>query len=562
MPPMTAETEAQQRIIERQVDRILAPLHRKPDTGAALLVQTFPRLSPPTQQAVVRRLAMHFATANNDHTRKLEEENKRLKEPPHQAAILEQVGLSPDGERLAVVSSREGILEVPITGDVAEKDLVPGFRVMLAKNGAVIAARGLPPVCPGSEFVRFLDDGRILARINGDPHLVLARAGEFLDETGQTTPKAGDLIEYEPLTRQAIRVTEDSVKAREFIGEPPDVTWDDIGGLDDIRQSVEEEVLGPIVSPGRYRPYRIRPPRGLLIEGPPGVGKTLLVKAIARDLLRAMKLADDAPVLFQVKATALQSSYVGEGPARVQALGAAARDAAAKHGFAVIMLDDFEYGGGLHRGVGDRSSPAYSTLSSALIAEMSGLDSREGNVLWAATANRGDLLDSALVRPGRFSKKIAVPRPGPDACVQILRVHLRERPAAKGHSIEELCDRAVERAFSCDDENILMRVHYADSSCDEIFPRHVISGALLAEAVWGAGIRAVRRDRLREEPEVGGITADDLCEALYEQLGMVLAQVTPANAQLHYLGLPQDRTVVAVARMQNDRGRQKESFLA
>jgi SpoVK/Ycf46/Vps4 family AAA+-type ATPase len=228
---------------------------------------------------------------------------------------------------------------------------------------------------------------------------------------------------------------------------------------------------------------------------------------------------------------------------------------------AIIILDDLEYGGGLHRGVGDRSSPAYSALSSALISEMDGIDDRGSKVLWAATVNRADLLDSALLRAGRFSKKISVPRPGPNACVQILLVHLRGVPLADGAEGEDLAEQVVQRLFSTDDDNVLLRVQYADSEHEEIFPPRVLNGAVLAESVRGAALRAVRRDRSNGYPRCDGIRSEDLYDSLDEQLHATVAAITPANAHLHYLGLPDDRRVVAVERVDLARAASKEMFI-
>ena len=551
---------AVQQQVERQVERILEILRTKPDSGFAAFMQTFHHHPEPIRQALVFRMAAHYVSSNGEYSKKLEEENKRLKQPPHQVGILESVCRDEGGNRYAVVSTHEGVLEVPISEDLADAELVSGTRVALAKNGAIVAVRGLPPVCPAIEFSRVLPDGRILSS-QGDQHLVLKPAGDLLKLADSGSLKPGDLLEYDAATRQAIRRAEHSTKTREFVAEPPDATWTDIGGLDDIVANIEEEVLGPIVYRDAYEPYGVRPPRGILFEGPPGVGKTLLVKATGRALLSALQLKDDAPVLFRVKGTALQSPYVGEGPARIRALAAAAREAAAEYGLAIIMLDDFEYGGGLHRGVGDRSSPAYSTLSSALISEMDGIDDRDARVIWAATVNRSDLLDSALLRPGRFSKKISVPRPGPEACVQILLVHLRQVPTAERLSANDLAEQAVQRLFSCDDDNLLARVHFADAGHEEIFPSRIISGAVLAESVRGAALQAIRRDRSSKLSKPSGVGLDDLYAALYEQLNSMLAAVTPSNAHMHYLGLPEDRRVVSVEHVWVNRHGEREMFL-
>jgi proteasome-associated ATPase len=544
-----------QRAIERQVDLMLGQIRTKPDTGLAKIMQTLPLQHKSVQLALLQKLVTHYANSNSDNIRRLQEENRRLKLPPHQLGLLEGSGRDEMGGRLAIVLTRDGLLEVAVSGDVQDEELVPGSRVALAKGGAIVGVRGLPPACAAAEFERMLPDGRVLLEQGNQP-LVLIPGGEFCNGQKIEELRPGDLVEFENSTRHVLRIAEKSVKTREFIGQPTEITWKDVGGLDDIRKTIEKEVLGPILHEKEYGSYRITPPKGLLLEGPPGVGKTMLVKALASSLLSALDLGEDAPVIFKVKGTSLLSSYVGEGPRRVRALGAAARDAAKEFGLSIVMLDDFEYSA-LHRGIGDRSSPAYSNLSAALISEMDGLDS-DTPIVWAVTANRADIIDSALMRPGRLSKKISIPRPNPQACLQILLVHLRGRPVAQGSTPEDLAEQVVQRLFSYDEYTLLMRIHYSDAGHDEIFPPRIISGAVLAEAVRGAALLAVDRDLSTTRQQPGGISVDDLLQSVFEQLSSTIAAVRPTNAHLHYLGLPDDQRVVAVEHVWAERNDKEE----
>lgn len=540
------------RITTRTVNSMLAQLKTKPDTGVIQLSQVFRHQPEPVQNMLLQKLAEHYRKTDVENLRRLEQEIKSLKQPPLKLAILESFRNDEMGNRIALVTSGNDMLEVAISGDVQAEELIPGTRVVLPQgNSAIIGSRGLSPASAAAELERILPDGRFLLSI-GNEKLVVQRGGEFLSSKDVQEPKPSDLIEYDPSTHLALRVAQHSVKTAEFVGEVPDVCWDDIGGLSEIREMVETEVLGPLLNPKVYESYGVKPPRGILFEGPPGVGKTMLIKALGKSLVSALGLDDDAPVLLQVKGSALLSSYVGESGARVRALSAAAREAAEKHGLAIIMLDDFEYGGGLHRGIGDRSSPAYSSLTAALISEMEGLGNNE-KIVWVATANRADLIDNALLRPGRFTKKVAVGRPDPQACIQILLVHLRGKPIAQGQSMKDLAEKVVEQLFTYDDEHLLLRLHFADAGQYEVFPSQIISGAILSEAVRCAGLRAICRDLSNQPAEPSGITYQDLSEELDQQLRTVVSLIEAENANLNYLGIPAHRRVVAVEHILGNR---------
>lgn len=209
---------------------------------------------------------------------------------------------------------------------------------------------------------------------------------------------------------------------REVILEIPNVTWDMIGGLEDVKQQLKEAVEWPLKYPEVFKRLGIRPPRGILLYGPPGVGKTLLAKAVA---------TESEANFISVKGPEVLSKWVGESERAVREIFRKARETAP----CIIFFDELDSIAprrGLHTdaGVTDR-------IVNQLLTEMDGMQSLKGVVVIGAT-NRPDILDPALLRPGRFDRVIFVPPPDYQARLQILKIHTKEMPLAPDVNLEEL----------------------------------------------------------------------------------------------------------------------------
>jgi transitional endoplasmic reticulum ATPase len=226
---------------------------------------------------------------------------------------------------------------------------------------------------------------------------------------------------------------------REVAVEIPNVRWEDVGGLDGVKAALEEAIAWPMSRPQLFQQLGLRPPHGILLYGPPGNGKTLVVKALA---------SQSNLNFISVKGPELLSKYVGESERGVRELFARARQAAP----CIVFLDEVD---ALvpRRGL-QHESPVTDRVVSQLLTEIDGIEVLKDVWVIAAT-NRPDMLDDALLRPGRLDYRLEVPKPDERGRQAILAVHLRHKPVATAVRLGDLAERtsgmsAAEIRFLCD----------------------------------------------------------------------------------------------------------------
>jgi transitional endoplasmic reticulum ATPase len=215
---------------------------------------------------------------------------------------------------------------------------------------------------------------------------------------------------------------------RELFVDIPDVRWEDVGGLDHIRHRLVESIEWPIKYPELFTQAGIKPPKGILLAGPPGVGKTLIAKAVANE---------SGVNVISVKGPALMSRYVGDSEQGVRELFLKARQASP----CIIFLDEVDSVVPA-RGEGSTDSHVAERVLSQFLTEMDGLEELNGVFVMGAT-NRVDLIDPAMLRPGRFDDVIELGLPNDDAKLQILTVHLRNKPLAENINVEAIAQRCI-----------------------------------------------------------------------------------------------------------------------
>jgi len=304
------------------------------------------------------------------------------------------------------VPDRDGRLEVleihtrgmPLAEDVDLKklaDVTHGFvgadLESLAKEAAIRALRRiLPEINLEAQSI----PGDILNKI-------IVKMADFQDALKEVEPSA----------------------MREVLVEIPDVTWDQVGGLEDVKEELREAVEWPLKYPDLFAQLNATPPKGLLLYGPPGTGKTLLAKAVAHE---------SESNFISVKGPELLNKFVGESEKAVREVFRKARQASP----CIIFFDEIDSVAPT-RGSGGGDSHVTERVISQFLTEMDGLEELR-NVIIVAATNRPDIIDSALLRPGRFDRLLFVPPPDMEARKQIFKIHTRKTPMADDVSLDEL----------------------------------------------------------------------------------------------------------------------------
>ena len=310
-----------------------------------------------------------------------------------------------------------------------------------------------------------------------------------------------------------------------MLEEVPDVTYDDVGGLDDQIDQIKDAVELPYLHAELFREHELQPPKGILLYGPPGCGKTLIAKAVANSLARrvAEKTGNSSARSFflNIKGPELLNKYVGETERQIRLIFERAREKS-EEGYPVIVFFDEMDSLFRTRGTGI-SSDIESTIVPQLLAEIDGVEALK-NVIVIGASNREDLIDPAILRPGRLDVKIKIERPDVGSARQIFARYLTpnlpladeetSRHGGPEKAVAQMIEDAVERMYETDDANRFLEVTYQNGDKEILFFKDFSSGAMIENIVRRAKKLSIKRQIDGGEK---GISTQDLLDSIRQE---------------------------------------------
>ncbi|GAB3590985.1 proteasome ATPase [Angustibacter peucedani] len=426
----------------------------------------------------------------------LKSEVDRLAQPPSGFGTIVEVG--PEGTVDVLTGGRK--MRVAVSPTVEDADLVPGREVLLNEALNVVQARGFERVGEVVMLKEILGEDRVLVVGHADEERV-ARVADALREQKMRIgdgllidARAGFVYERIPKAEVEELVLE----------EVPDIAYEDIGGLGGQIDQIRDAVELPYLHPELFREHHLRPPKGVLLYGPPGCGKTLIAKAVASSLARKVAELSGQPLgksyFLNIKGPELLNKYVGETERHIRLIFQRAREKASDGTPVVVFFDEMD---SLFRTRGSGvSSDVETTIVPQLLSEIDGVERLE-NVIVIGASNREDMIDPAILRPGRLDVKIKIERPDAEASRDIFTKYLtadlplHERDLAENGgspqaTVEAMIQRTVERMYSEIDENRFLEVTYANGDKEILYFKDFNSGAMVQNIVDRAKKSAIK----------------------------------------------------------------------
>jgi proteasome-associated ATPase len=453
-----------------------------------------------------------------EHIGALREEVEKLTMPPSAYGTFLEV--NDDGTVDVFTAGRK--MRVALHPELDVDELQRGQEVVLNESLNVVLARGHEMAGEVVTLKELLDSGRrALVVGRADEERVCELASGLLGER----LRAGDHLLME--TRSGVLVERlPRPEVEELIlEEVPDITYADVGGLDDQIDQIQDAVELPYLYADLFHEHQLQPPKGILLYGPPGCGKTLIAKAVANSLAKrvAEKTGDSATrsYFLNIKGPELLNKYVGETERQIRLIFQRAREKSEEGVPVIVFFDEMD---SLFRTRGSGiSSDIESTIVPQLLAEIDGVESLK-NVIVIGASNREDLIDPAILRPGRLDVKIKIERPDQDAAHQIFSRYLSEelpiaqdeatKSGGRHEAVDAMIGAAVSRMYSSDEENRFLEVTYQNGDKEVLFFKDFASGAMIENIVRRSKKMSIKR---QISGGAKGISTSDLVDSIRQE---------------------------------------------